>query len=792
MKPSRHHAPRPAHRPARRPAHRPSATLISGGIALAGVVVVMAAALLALTATAISTPTEGAGNRSWLTDAYLWRVVRFTLWQAGLSAVLSVGLALPVARAIARRPRFPGRAMLLRLFALPLALPALVVVLGIVDVWGRQGWITNGLGFLLEQLGIAAAPPNIYGLTGILLAHVFFNLPLAVRLMVFHLERIPGETWRLASQLGLTSRTLFRVIEWPILRACLPGIVGLVLMLSIASFTVVLTLGGGPAATTIEVAIYQALRFDFDPGRAVILALIQLALTGGLIAVGLRLSLPMVAGQNGDQITTSHASLRPDRAAFWGRIGDGVVIAAAALYIALPLLALALSALSAPFGRLLGEAVVWQAVSTSLAIGAASAIFCLALAWPLLTAAYRARRMGGRLWPGFSTACDMGGSLILVMPPIVLGAGWFMLLRRFDGGFGLAPAIVVVVNGLMALPYALRILGPAHANAAAAHDKLCASLGLAGWNRWRLADWPVLRPGFVLAFAFAMALSLGDLGAIALFGSQDLVTLPLLILQRMGSYRTLDAAGARHRRTLGKTAMNEPALQLDDVRFTYEDTHGNMEMAFDLTVEPGDFLAVIGPSGSGKTTLLNLIAGFEPPTSGRIFFNGRDLTSAPPDRPVTMIFQEGNLFAHLDVETNVALGISPNLNLTLSFREKIAGALRRVGLDEMAKRLPGQLSGGERQRVALARVLVRDRPLLLLDEPFAALGPALRREMLDLVVDLHREKAMTVLMVTHQPGDARHGARHTAFVHQGKIQALEETEKLFNINNIQDLTDYLG
>lgn len=527
MKPSRHH----------------SSTLLSGGVALASVVVVMAAALLALTATAISTPTEGAGNWSWLADAYLWRVVRFTLWQAGLSAVLSVGLAIPVARAIAGRPHFPGRTMLLRLFALPLALPALVVVLGIVEVWGRQGWITVGVGLLLQQLGITVALPDIYGLTGILLAHIFFNLPLAVRLMVFHLEGIPGETWRLVSQLGLTSSTIFRVIEWPALRACLPGIFGLVLMLCIASFTVVLTLGGGPAATTIEVAIYQALRFDFDPGRAVILALIQLALTGGMIAVGLRLTLPVMAAQNNHHAATSRAICRPDRAAPWNRLGDGVVIAAAALYIVLPLLALALSALSAPFGRLLGDAVVWKAIGTSLAIGAASAIFCLVLAWPLLTATYRARRMGGRLWSGFSTACDTGGSLILVMPPIVLGAGWFMLLRALDGGFGLAPAVVVVVNGLMALPYALRILGPAHANAAAAHDKLCASLGLAGWNRWRLADWPVLRPAFAMAFAFAMALSLGDLGVIALFGSQDLVTLPLLILQRMGSYRTMDAAG---------------------------------------------------------------------------------------------------------------------------------------------------------------------------------------------------------------------------------------------------------
>lgn len=490
----------------------------------------MAGALGALAITAVTAPGAGA-----LWDDYLWRVVRFTLWQAGLSAGLSVGLAIPVARAIARRPAFPGRMLLLRLFALPLALPALVVVLGIVEVWGRQGWV----GDALRSLGVADGSPNIYGLTGILLAHVFFNLPLATRLLLMHLERIPGETWRLSSQLGMTAGAIFRLIEWPVLRAGLPGVAGLVFMLCVASFTVVLTLGGGPAATTIEVAIYQALRFDFDPGRAVVLALVQLGMTALLIALGLRLAMPTATAPSLNRVTA-----RPDRAGLAGRIGDGLVISAAALFIVLPLLALVFSGMSASFGRLLLENVVWQAIATSLAIGAVAAVLCLVLAWSLLTAMHAAKRSGKTWWlSGFAVACESGGSLILVMPPIVLGAGWFVLLRGVGDGFALAPAVVVTINGLMALPYALRILGPAHANAADNHDRLCASLGMSGWNRWRLVDWSVLRPAFGLALAFAMALSLGDLGAIALFGSQDLTTLPLLILQRMGSYRTADAAG---------------------------------------------------------------------------------------------------------------------------------------------------------------------------------------------------------------------------------------------------------
>ena len=234
--------------------------------------------------------------------------------------------------------------------------------------------------------------------------------------------------------------------------------------------------------------------------------------------------------------------------------------------------------------------------------------------------------------------------------------------------------------------------------------------------------------------------------------------------------------------------MTEAAIELLDVRFDYED----MAMRFDLAVAPGDFLAIIGPSGSGKTTLLNLIAGFEPPASGRIELGGLDVTALPPGmRPVTMVFQDHNLFAHLDVKTNVGLGISPALKLTPADRERIATALDRVGLTGFEHRLPGQLSGGERQRVAIARALVRDKPVLLLDEPFAALGPALRREMLDLVAEIRREKAMTVLIVTHQPDDARHAATHTAFVHQGRVLAMRKTKALFATTDIPELTEYL-
>ena len=230
-------------------------------------------------------------------------------------------------------------------------------------------------------------------------------------------------------------------------------------------------------------------------------------------------------------------------------------------------------------------------------------------------------------------------------------------------------------------------------------------------------------------------------------------------------------------------------IRLASVAFRYEE----MEMLFDAAFPQASFTAVIGPSGSGKSTLLNLIAGFEAPLSGKIEIGGTDVTGHPPDkRPDSMNFQDNHVFAHLNLRQNVALGISPARKLDAAGNKRVDAALAEVGLASLAHRLPGEVSGGERQRVAIARALVRDRPVLLLDEPFAALGPALRRDMLDLVKSMAQSKAITVLMVTHQPEDAEYAATHTAYLENGRIIALRSTADLFAATDLPGLTAYLG
>ena len=229
-------------------------------------------------------------------------------------------------------------------------------------------------------------------------------------------------------------------------------------------------------------------------------------------------------------------------------------------------------------------------------------------------------------------------------------------------------------------------------------------------------------------------------------------------------------------------------LQLDHLTLTAD----SFRLTANLTVPTGARTAIIGPSGAGKSTLLNAIAGFTPPTEGRILWDGQDITETDPgQRPATILFQDQNLFPHLTVERNLALGLAPDGRLAPAIRAKVAKALHRTGLEGLGQRKPAELSGGQQGRAALARALLRARPLLLLDEPFAALGPALKAEMLALVAEVATDTGATVLMVTHDPQDARSFATLTILVADGVAHPPQDTAQLF-ANPPKALSDYLG
>lgn len=474
------------------------------------------------------------GAADFFSDPVLLPALGFTLWQSLLSTFLSLAFGIPVAMAFARRRQFPGRQWLVRLMAVPMGLPVLIGALGLLGIWGRTGLINDVLGLIgFDQ------PFSIYGLSGILLAHVFFNMPLAVRLLLVGLERVPGEYWLMAGELGMKPHAVFRFIEWPAIRRVLPGAAGLIFMLCATSFTLVLMLGGGPAATTIEVAIYQSLRFDFDPGRAVSLAFLQILLTASIL--GVMALFPAPADFNAD---SGRIKCRFDGAGIGARFYDGLFIAVAGLYLCLPLLSIVVSGLRADLGRLLSERAVINATLTSLAVSICAGLMSVLLSVFLIRAmlALRTRRVSMTA-RGFSGLLSSTSSLVLLVPTIVLATGWFMVLRAFGDVARYAPVIVVGINALMALPFAMRVLLPAFESHTQGTGRLAASLGISGWARMRRIDFPILWRPLAMALSFAMALSLGDLGAVALFGSENLTTLPWLVYSRLGSYRTADADG---------------------------------------------------------------------------------------------------------------------------------------------------------------------------------------------------------------------------------------------------------
>ncbi|MGJ8543844.1 MAG: thiamine/thiamine pyrophosphate ABC transporter permease ThiP [Sulfitobacter sp.] len=448
-----------------------------------------------------------------------WAAVRFTIWQAFLSALVSVALAVPLARALARR-RFAGREALLVLLGAPFILPVIVAVFGLLAVFGRGGWVND----LLGLLGLPSL--SIYGLSGVVLAHVFFNLPLATRLILQGWQGIPAERFRVAAQLRLSPRGVARVLEYPMLAQVVPGAAALIFVICLTSFAVALTLGGGPRATTVELAIYQAFRFDFDLSRAALLSLVQLAVAGGAAVLAFWILPPLqVGGGLGRPVQ------RWDVPGGWRRGADGALIAAAAGFLLLPLASATARGIGG-IGQMPGS--VWQAAGVSVGVALGSVALMLLLALPM-AGWIAARRRGGM---------EAIGLLGLAASPLMIGTGWFILINPVMDPARLAWPVTALVNAMLALPFVLRVLVPPLREVLARHGRLSQSLGLRGWALWRWVIVPQLRAQIGFAAGLTGALSMGDLGVIALFADQERATLPLQMLRLMGAYRMEAAAGA--------------------------------------------------------------------------------------------------------------------------------------------------------------------------------------------------------------------------------------------------------
>ncbi len=446
-----------------------------------------------------------------------WLAVRFTVVQALLSAFLSVLFAIPAARALARRS-FPGRGLLITLLGAPFILPTIVAILGLTAVFGRTGFVST----VLSWAGLE--PISIYGFHGVVLAHVFFNLPLATRLLLQGWGGIPAERFRLASALHFGPKDVFRHLERPMLREIVPGAFTVIFLICTTSFAVALTFGGGPKATTVELAIYEAFLYDFNLGKASLLALIQVVICALAVLLSLKFRVPQMGSGGLNRVVQ-----RFDAQNASARLLDLFWVVIVSLFLLAPLVAIALRGAGGVTDL---PASVWSAALRSLLTALGSAALAILLSLALALSALR--------WRGL----EIIGMSSIAASPLVMGTGLYIVLFAITDPSIWALPITALVNAVMSMPFILRALGPALAGAERDYRRLADSLGMTGLSRIRLVLLPRLRVPMGFSAGLAAALSMGDLGVITLFARPDAATLPLQIYRLMGSYRMDQAMGA--------------------------------------------------------------------------------------------------------------------------------------------------------------------------------------------------------------------------------------------------------
>lgn len=462
------------------------------------------------------------------TDKYLRHIIGFTFYQAIISTFLTLMISLFIARALVRQPHWLHHSLLRfffkYVFVLPVLMPSLMVILVLVTLYGQQGWVNDAF----RVLGIESVQ-FLYGTSAIILAHCFMNIPLATRFYQHALQTIPTGQSLLAQQLGFNRYHLWQHLEWPAIKQNLPQACRLIFLMCFTSFTIVLALGGGPDRATLEVVIFQALRFDFDLPRAALLSFLQIILCSLWVYGTHRWQGSGVAWWVGADLGQNP----PYQATRLSKIIDFMAIMVALIGIGLPLC----SFLSLPFEAWQTswwwqEPTLWRALFNSLLIALGAGLVATYLA---LNLGYWTQGWGS----GLSRSL---GWMVLVTPPFVIGTGLFLLLRNEINILQWGLVIVSFINGIMVFPFALALIQPQWQRQRSRHDILCQSLGISGWARFRHIEWPLLRRVVGYSFAICAGLSIGNYTVIAFFAQPGNPTLATLLFESMARNRQGEAS----------------------------------------------------------------------------------------------------------------------------------------------------------------------------------------------------------------------------------------------------------
>ncbi|EXI62346.1 thiamine transporter [Mannheimia granulomatis] len=458
-------------------------------------------------------------------------ILTYSGLQAALSAIFSLFLGSILARSFFYL-EFKGKHLLYKIISFVWALPSLVIIFAVIGILGNAGWLAK----ICQLLGINWQF-NLYGLQGILIAHCLFNIPLVMKYYFNGLALIPSSRFQLAAQLNLKGWQFIRIVELPIIKTLLPYIFMTVFLVCFTSFPIVLMLGGSPKYSTLEVAIYQAVTFEFDFAKAVILIAVQFIL-------GLCLQLVMHAVSIN---TLKQFNQQPNRIDIWKPTPTGfnklwlqAVIFLQSFAIILPLATVFWSGISVShLSERLLNAELWKAIQFSLGLSLISAVFAVGVSYII---ALETRQ---QLYKKATFRYSILGSVTiypLLLPIFLLSVGLFILLMNQDLTTQELFILVGICNGLTLLPFIYPTIFSALWNSLTSHDKLAQSLGLKGMTRWWIVEKNYLIRPLTGAFALAMSSSLGSFAVIAFFGNRDFSSLPYLLYQQLGSYRIEDAA----------------------------------------------------------------------------------------------------------------------------------------------------------------------------------------------------------------------------------------------------------
>ncbi|MCL6270802.1 ABC transporter permease subunit [Sansalvadorimonas sp. 2012CJ34-2] len=457
-------------------------------------------------------------------DSYFYSILSFSIQQAFLSALFSVLLAWPVARAIYYQPNLPGVKAFLSLCLLCFVMPTLVLITGLVALLGGNGLVTPAFELLLGEGW------DIYGLGGILLAHTYLNMPFAIRIFYQQLNAIPDSSWQLASQLKLTPWQRFRIVEWSSLSGQALTLFGFIFVLCFNSFAIVLALGGGPQSTTLEVAIYQALKYDFNIPEALMLAWAQLLIAGGFFMLVSRLG-----KANWLSVDTASRLWTPNAKGYRGRMMQ-LTYLVAWVCLVLPMVALLVGVTDTDQSLKLAELLV--PTVTSLGLGLFSATLGVVMAWVMLNPARELNRRGATRQ---QLVVEWIASHGLVAPAMVVSVGLFIFLLQHIDIDRWGMPVVALLNTFVVIPFAIQKLKPRLLQFDAQYYDLCRSLKVSGFALWKI-QWPFVRPVFLTTFALLFVLAIGDVAIFSIFGNQSWQTLPWLIYGYAGSYRIAEAS----------------------------------------------------------------------------------------------------------------------------------------------------------------------------------------------------------------------------------------------------------